>query len=80
MFKPFYCNNKYFCLWIKRIQWKYLAKTQIDTIRLLTVPSQKLHGELDPCNLYKLAFRKLWNIDEKIEDWLDRFTLFPIIL
>ena len=28
-FEPFYCNDKYFCHWIQRIQWKYLGKTQL---------------------------------------------------
>ena len=26
-FEPFYCNDKYFCHWIQRIQWKHLGKT-----------------------------------------------------
>ena len=28
-FEPFYCNDKYFCEWIK---WKHLGKTQIGQI------------------------------------------------
>ena len=31
-FETFYCNDKYFCHWIQRIQWKHLEKTQISII------------------------------------------------
>ena len=28
-FEPFHCYDKYFCHWIRWIQWKHLGKTQI---------------------------------------------------
>ena len=28
-FEPFYCYDKYFCHWIRWIQWKHLGKTQL---------------------------------------------------
>ena len=33
-FKPFYCNDKYFCHWNRWIQWQHLGKThmRIDAI------------------------------------------------
>ena len=33
-FKPFYCNDKYFCHWI---QWKHLGKTQVSETIFLCV-------------------------------------------
>ena len=35
-FEPFYCNDKYFCHWIRWIQWKHLGKTQIVSIVFFT--------------------------------------------
>ena len=28
-FEPSYCNDKHFCYWIQRIQWKHLGKSQM---------------------------------------------------
>ena len=28
-FEPFYCNAKYFCHWIRWIQWKHLGITEM---------------------------------------------------